>query len=184
MKKFMMMMLILPMLSGAAFADEIDDLFAGGENTEFDFERFGDEHIMEAIAHDAGIACKKGLCTFSSVDTDYHEFTINMNAGIGNNASSGFGGFNGGGTNINLNTGANAGGLTFRDRLHVGLNIQFKKGRCTRKVNVPRSLYYAINRYMYGLMNEDSTTRRSFTPADEAMILFYTTVMKQADGCK
>lgn len=42
---------------------------------------------------------------------------------------------------------------------------------------------YALNRYMYGLMTETGGTRRGFTPADEAMIMFYTTVMKQATGC-
>jgi hypothetical protein len=36
---------------------------------------------------------------------------------------------------------------------------------------------------MYGLMAEDGGTRRGFTPADEAMIMFYTTIMSKASGC-
>jgi hypothetical protein len=36
---------------------------------------------------------------------------------------------------------------------------------------------------MYGLISEEGGTRRGFTPADEAMIMFYSTIMKQATGC-
>jgi hypothetical protein len=183
MKNLLMLLSILSMVSFSAFADEIDDLFAGGEDQEFEFERFSEDNIMKAISSDAGIVCKRGLCTLSSVNTKYKEFTINMNGGLGNNASGGFGGFgDGDGTFINL--GEQPGSLSFEDRLHAGINMQLKVGSCVRNVNIPRSLYYSVNRYMYGLMNEDSTTRRSFTPADEAMILFYTTIMKQANGCK
>jgi hypothetical protein len=31
-------------------------------------------------------------------------------------------------------------------------------------------------------MQETGETRKGFTPADEAMIMFYTTIMKQASG--
>ena len=181
MKKIIMLLALLGLSLTPSFADEIDDLFAGGEDTEFDFERFDDNNIMEAIAHDAAIACKNGLCTLTSVDTRYGEFSINLNGGMGNNSSGGFGSF-GQGTSINFNTGS--GTMTFEDRLHFGLNIQYKRGRCTRKVNVPRSLYYSINRYLYGLMDEEGNTLMELTSADEAMILFYTTVMRQANGCK
>jgi hypothetical protein len=188
----MKFLFILSLLLGAsinAYADNIDDLFAGGEDREFEFARFSEANVMEAISHDAGIACKNGLCTLTSNDTRFKEFTINMNGGIGNNESGGFGGYgpgNGSGYNIYLpgNGGGIVPGLSFNDRLHANINIQLKLGTCTRSVKIPRSLYYAINRYMYGLMNEDSTTRRSFTPADEAMIMFYTTVMKEASACK
>jgi len=182
MKKIIAIICLLSISSFQAFADEIDDLFAGGEDQEFEFERFSEENVMEAIAHDAGIVCRRGLCTLTSNDTRYNEFSININGGFGNNASGGFGGF-GNGTYINLGQGKQ-GDLTLVDRTHGNVNLQLKIGSCRRKINIPRSLYYSINRYMYGLMNEDSTTRRSFTPADEAMILFYTTIMKEASACK
>ena len=179
--KNLLLILALTFSVNTVMADSIDDLFGSGEDQEFEFERFEENNVMKAIAHDAGIVCRKGLCTLSSVSTKYKEFTINMNGGLGNNASGGFGGFgDGDGTFINL--GGEQGTLSFEDRLHAGINMQLKIGSCTRNVNIPRSLYYSVNRYMYGLMNEDSTTRRSFTPADEAMIIFYTTVSKQVTG--
>ena len=181
MKKLIVLLALLGLSIAPTFVDEIDDLFAGGVDSEFDFERFDDNNIFTAIAHDAAIACKDGLCTLSSVDTNYNEFSINLNSGMGNNnASAGSGGFDG--TNITFNNNANE--MTFEDRLHVGINISYKRGNCTRKVKVPRSLYIAINRYMYGLMDEEGNTLLELTSADEAMILFYTTIMKQANGCK
>jgi hypothetical protein len=192
MKKLLTVFSLMAVFSGQVMADNIDDLFAGGEDREFEFERFSEANVMEAISHDAGMSCKKGLCVLTSNDTRFKEFTIVMNGGMGNNSSNGFGGYgpgnnNGGGIGIFLPTtggGTNYGDLPFESRLHANINIQLKVGTCSRSVKIPRSLYYAINRYMYGLMNEDSTTRRSFTPADEAMILFYTTVMKEASACK
>ena len=181
--KNLLLILALAFSVNTVMADSIDDLFGAGEDQEFEFERFEESHVMKAIAHDAGMVCKKGLCKLTSVDTKWKEFTINMNGGLGNNASGGFGGFgDGDGTFINFDGGNQP--QNIEDRLHAGINMQISVGTCVRSVNVPRALFYSIQRYMYGLMNEDSTTRRSFTPADEAMILFYTTVMKQANGCK
>jgi hypothetical protein len=186
MKKLLTAFGLLALISGPVMADNIDDLFAGGEDREFEFEKFSEANVMAAIAHDAGIACKNGLCTLTSNDTKYKEFSINMNGGMGNNSSSGFGGYGPGNGNGGFITfgGQPPANLPFEDRLHANINVQLKVGSCTRTAKIPRSLYYAINRYMYGLMNEDSTTRRSFTPADEAMIMFYTTVMKEASACK
>lgn len=186
MKKLLVVLGLFGFLSGTVLADDIDDLFGRSDSEqEFDFDRFDDNHVMEAIAHDAGIVCKRGLCTISSISNKYKEVSFNVNGGIGNNASGGFGGFGSGngGTNINFNNN-NTTGQPFEDRVHASVNIQFKAGTCETKVNIPRSLYYALNRYMYGLLNSDATTRRSFTPADEAMIIFYTTVSKQAQSCK
>jgi hypothetical protein len=184
MKKLILMFGVLFLSLPFAFADSIDDMFAGGENQETGFERFSERNVMEAISHDAGIACHKGLCTISSVGTKYKEFVINMFGGIGN-SNNGFGNGFTSGTIIAVG-GQPAGsiGLNNSSGPNAGISLQIRIGDCVQSINIPRSLYYSVNRYMYGLLNEDSTTRRSFTPADEAMILFYTTIMNKANGCK
>ena len=90
------------------------------------------------------------------------------------------GGFsNGGGTTVIVpGTGGNYSSEPF-----FGVSLRYTRAKCTQMVKVPRSLYIGINRYMYGLINEDGGTRRGFTPSDEAMIMFYSTIMKQASGC-
>jgi hypothetical protein len=156
---------------------DVDDIFAGGTR-EFEFERFDDDSILMAINQDARIACNNnGLCKLTSVTSNDMRFTAQFNFGEGNMWNSGLGGT---GTNIIIpGTGANFG----TNQPYYGVTLKFTAGKCTQTVNVPRSVYYAINRYMYGLMTEEGGTRRGFTPADEAMIMFYTTVMKQATGC-
>jgi hypothetical protein len=172
MKKLIFLLTMINLVSFPAFADRVDDMFGGGNNDEFDFEEpFSKENVLRAISHDAGMACKRGVCTISSTDTKWKDFTFNINSGYGRPS---FGG--GGGTNVflgNVGNGANS-----RYGNH-GLNITVSVGACSQKVNVPRSLYYSLNKYLYGLTNSDGTSRRSFTPADEAMIIFYTTVSKQ-----
>ena len=74
-------------------------------------------------------------------------------------------------------TGINGNAMTW------GVNIAYNVGHCTQTVMVPRALFYALNRYMYGLMQANGEAKKGFTPADEAMIMFYTTIAKQATGC-
>lgn len=156
-------------------SQEVQDIF-GCETNEFSFEKFDDSTILMAINRDARIACNaSGLCRISSVTSNDRRFTASFSIGEGNTFGSGLGN----GTNIIVPGNGNLGST----EPYYGITLKFTTGRCTQTVNVPRAVYYAVNRYMYGLMTETGGTRRGFTPADEAMIMFYTTIMKQATGC-
>lgn len=172
MKKFFLIALAL--FSLQVFAQDVDDLFGGGE-TEFEFERFSDGEILLQIDRDAEVACKNGVCTLHSVSNRYGGWEVSFNVGEGQNVN------NGGGTNIY--TGDSGNNCRDCPRDFWGIQIKYGAGRCTQTIQVPRAVYYAVNRYMYGLMTEDGGTRRGFTPADEAMIMFYTTIMSKASGC-
>lgn len=156
-----------------------DDVFGGG-NDEFDFEKFDNESILVAIKRDMEVACNKaGLCTLSAVTTNDRRFTAQFNVGEGNPMSN-YGGNSGTGTTVIV---PGAGNAYPDSQPYYGINLRYTLGRCTQTVKVPRALYISMNRYMYGLMTEEGGTRRGFTPADEAMIMFYSTIMKQATGC-
>lgn len=174
MKKVLLMLALL--LSSATFAGgDIDDMFGGGED-QFEFERFSDNQILLAIDADAEIACRHGLCTLHSVSNNYGGWSVSFNVGEGSQMN------NNGGTNIY--TGGQSGyGCNDCPRDYWGIQIRYGRGQCTQTIKVPRSVYYAVNRYMYGLMTEEGGTRRGFTPADEAMIMFYTTIISKATGC-
>ncbi|MDD4974342.1 MAG: hypothetical protein PHY93_08310 [Bacteriovorax sp.] len=179
MKTILALALLLTSLISASKADDIDDIFNTG-NGEFKFERFSNEGILLAIDKDAKIACmSNGQCVLSSVKSDSNGWEVSFNVGQGNNINS-----NGGTTIITggydtgkTNTCNTCNGVSW------GVTLAYKVGHCTQTVMVPRSLYYALNRYMYGLMQETGETKKGFTPADEAMIMFYTTIAKQASGC-
>lgn len=160
-------------------SQEVREIF-GCETDEFSFERFDDSTIMMAINRDARIACNSsGLCRFSSVTSNDRRFTLSFNVGEGNTWGTGLGN----GTNIIVPGNSGLGCGNNCSEPYYGITLKYTAGRCTQTVNVPRAIYYAVNRYMYGLMTETGGTRRGFTPADEAMIMFYTTIMKQATGC-
>lgn len=175
------------MLISPAFAQKVprvqtqehdyDDTFGSG-NDEFEFERFDNESILVAIKRDMEVACNNaGLCTLSAVTSTDRRFTATFNVGEGNQ----MGNFSGStGTTVIVPGATN----TYPEsQPYYGVSLRFTTGRCTQTVKVPRALYISMNRYMYGLMAEEGGTRRGFTPADEAMIMFYSTIMKQATGC-
>lgn len=172
MKKLSLLFTLL--LASNLYAGTIDDIFAPGDD-QFQFERFSDEMVLVQIDQDANIACKDGLCTLHSVTNNYGGIEVSFQIGEGNTSNSGSGSV------TNIYTGGN--GNNIGDGTFWGFNIRYKRGNCTQTINVPRSVYYAINRYMYGLMTDTGGTRRGFTPADEAMIMFYTTIMDKASGC-
>lgn len=179
MNKILALIMTLFLTQTSILSNEIDDLFGSGEDQEFEFQRLDDNTVMLAIAREAEIACSDGLCTLSAVTEDFNEFSVTFSVGEGNVGTSGYGNHSdSNGTIINVGDGGNSG-----DRDFWGVSVRYRVGNCTQQVRVPRSLYIAMNRYMYGLLNDDTSTRRGFTPADEAMILFYTTIMKQASGC-
>ena len=154
-----------------------DDTFGSG-NDEFEFEKFDNHSILVAIKRDMDIACNNaGLCTLSAVTSTDRRFTTQFSIGQGNSMSN----WNGGSGTTVIVPGQN--GDAYGSEPYYGLSIRFTTGRCTQTVKVPRALYISMNRYMYGLMTEEGGTRRGFTPADEAMIMFYSTIMKQATGC-
>ncbi len=170
MKKIILMTALL--MSSFTFATNVDDLFAGGER-EFEFERFADDSILMAIDQDAELACDAGVCTLHAVTNNYGGFEVSFNVGEGEQD-------NGSGTTIYT---GGSGYQTDGNSEYWGFTVKYSRGKCTQRIRTPRSVYYAINRYMYGLMTEEGGTRRGFTPADEAMIMFYTTIMNKANGC-
>lgn len=149
----------------------------GSGSREFEFERFDNDSILLAIKRDMEVACdKRGLCTLSAVTSNDQRFTAQFSIGEGYNPGS----FSGSGTTV-IVPGSN--GYNTGTEPYYGISLRYTRARCTQTIQVPRSLYLSMNRYMYGLMSEDGGTRRGFSPADEAMIMFYSTIMKQASGC-
>lgn len=162
--------------------ENYNDRFGGG-NDEFEFETFDNRSILIQIKRDMDIACDRaGLCTLSAVTSNDARFTTQFNVGVGSQYGGWNNGSSGTGTTVIVPNGNNC-TTGCENEPYYGLSLRYTRGRCTQRVLVPRALYISMNRYMYGLMAEDGGTRRGFTPADEAMIMFYSTIMKQASGC-
>ena len=181
-KKLLFLLLTILLVQSVALGQKFpggDDDFGDGSD-EFDFERFSNESVLRMIDNDAEFACSRGgLCTIHSVTSNDRRFTASFSfvEGQPNNQ------FGSGGGTVVVAGGGNGQNCTSCPRDYWGVNLEFTSGRCTQTIMVPRSLYYSMNRYMYDLMDENGNTRRGFDPAKEAMIMFYSTIMKEAKGC-
>jgi hypothetical protein len=183
MKKLMSVCLAL--LSISSFAANgtgdgtIDDDFSRGSD-EFEFEQFSNENVLNMIEQDMEFACNRGgLCTLHAVTQSDSRFTVSFNVGEGSPLS----GMNKPEGSVIITGGSGAGSDPYGSQEYWGLTLQHSVGTCTQNIKVPRSLYMSMNRYMYDLMDENGNTRRGFDPSKEAMIMFYSTIMKEANGC-
>jgi len=139
-------------------------------------------YISKMIAENMSIQCYRGLCEMAMVDTRGEAFVAEVSAGYGvQNGMNGMGG-SGGGTGGGLVV-VSSGAYATTPQPYAGVTLRYVAQHCKQSVRVPVSLYVSMNTYLYNLINEDGTTKRTFDPAEQTMILFYTTVMKQANGC-
>lgn len=170
MKKLLFILSSVFLLVPCSWADS-DDIFeeiAGGSD-EFEFVRYSPEVVQMKIREDMEVACKDGLCTlFAYQQEKGGQWITSFNVGYGYNGD------------YETDDDVDTGGFG----PYVGVTVKYQsKTTCTEKINVPRSLYIAMNTYMFDLINEDGTTKRTLTAAAEAMMMFYSTIIKQTKGC-
>lgn len=134
-----------------------------------------DVAIQIEIAKNMEIACKGDRCELTSITNNGHKFSVTLAEGIGNNNVSSTGSV------VVVGNGPTNG--TSKPQPFVSLTLQYTYQNCTQTVLVPRALYRVINTYLRKLINEDGSTKKKFSPAEETMILFITTIMNQAKGC-
>lgn len=153
----------------------------GGGAGEYEQIYYTPAYISKMIANDMKIQCHRGLCEMAMVDTRGQAFVAEVYAGYGNQMgmNGGMMGGNGGGVVVLGGNGA----FNNTPQPYFGVTLRYVAQHCKQSVRVPTSLYVSMNTYLYNLINEDGTTKRTFDPAEQTMILFYTTIMKQATGC-
>jgi hypothetical protein len=126
----------------------------------------------------ANLACNGSLCTLFSISANKKSFTITTSLG------NGMSGMQTGGTNNYYgNTQANQQGVT--GQLGYNISVSWDNTNCTKNVNVDKSVYDSVTTYMRELLNStagEPSTYPQFTPAEQTMLLFYTTVMDLTKG--
>lgn len=126
----------------------------------------------------ANLACNGSLCTLFSVSVNKKSFNITTYVGDGMPGQQNGGTNNYYGNNQTGQTGA-------QGKLGYGIQITWDNTHCTKDVNVDRSVYDSVTTYMRELLNStpgEASTYPQFTPAEQTMILFYTTVMDLTKG--
>lgn len=141
-------------------------------STEFDPPGYSEAEIQQKIQNEMAIACSGNLCKIVGQDNQGSGWTVTFQIGYGNNTNTG----NGdiiyvGGTN-NTNNGAFA-----------NITVSYKNFKCRSNLLVTPAVYRFVNTYLYNMVNADGSVKRNFSPADQTVILFYTTMLNKVDSC-
>jgi hypothetical protein len=150
--------------------------FDGG-SPEFDERpnpKYTEAEIQRKIENEMQIACSGNLCRIVGTDSQGSGWTVQFNVGYG--SSSG----NGTGNNFFIGTTA----PTTENNYYAGLTITYRNYTCQSSLKVTPSVFRFVNTYLYNMVNSDGSTKRNFSPADQTVILFYTTMLNKVDNCK
>jgi hypothetical protein len=171
---FIALLLSLPSQTRAE-AEDTDDFESGApELQEQEPVRWSDGRVLWEVMKGARVACQADRCELASIDSQGKSFTVEFNSGYGNQNGNASG----------------SGVIIIGDQIAqpplqpwISLTLRYTESTCRSQVNVPRSLYISMNTYLYRLLNADGTPQKVLTPAQQTMILFYTTILNQAKGC-
>lgn len=158
------------------FAAWAEDEFSEG-SPEYDTKlesHYNEAEIQKKIEEEMAVSCKGNLCSIVSSDGTGEGWTVSMQVGYGTNQNGSGNNFYIGGSGINNNN-AN---------YYTGITVTYKNQKCTSQLNVTPAVYRFVQTYLYDMVNADGTTKRNFSPADQTVTLFYTTILNKVDNCK
>jgi hypothetical protein len=122
----------------------------------------------------ASITKDGAFCKLEGVNTKSESFVAQFSTGVGNNLNAG----SGNGTVI-VNSTQNP-----TPQPYIGVTLTFTKTNCTQTVLVPVIDYRVFAAFKASLLDENGSPVRTLTPAQQTILLFFTTLAKQATGCQ
>lgn len=170
-KSFVSTLALLLSLTTSVQADEFD-----GGSPEYDprpSPHYTESEIQKKIENEMQVACRGALCTIVGTDSSGEGWTVSFNVGYGSSANSGGNNFYIGGDGNNSGNDYNA-----------GITVTYKNYSCNSSLRVTPAVYRFVNTYLYNMVNADGSTKRNFSPADQTVVLFYTTMLNKVDNCK
>jgi hypothetical protein len=160
-------------LSLAAWAE--DEFSAGSPEYDADTtSHYSEAEIQKKIEDEMAVSCKGNLCSIVSSDGTGDGWSVSMQVGYGTNQNNGGNNFYIGGNGFNNN----------QANYYTGITVTYKNQKCTSQLNVTPAVYRFVQTYLYDMVNTDGTTKRNFSPADQTVVLFYTTILNKVDNCK
>ncbi|MFP5519454.1 MAG: protease [Bdellovibrionia bacterium] len=167
--------LVLAMAITGAFSASAGE-FDGG-SSEFDqpeYPRYSEAEIQKKIESEMEVACQGNLCKIVGSDSNGSGWTVSFTVGYGNN--------NGSGTGNNFFIGDNV--QTDSDKGYAAVTVTYNNWQCTSELKVTPAVYRFVNTYLYNMVNTDGSVKRNFSPADQTVILFYTTMLNKVENCR
>jgi hypothetical protein len=156
-----------------AHADEF-----GGGSPEYDPRpnpTYNESEIQKKIENEMAVACRGNLCSIVGTDSSGQGWTVSFNVGYGTGNGNSGNSFYIGSDGKNGNMG---------NDYYAGITVTYQTYTCNSTLRVTPAVYRFVNTYMYNMVNSDGSTKRNFSPADQTVILFYTTMLNKVDNCR
>lgn len=156
--------------------------YAGGEfdegAPEYDQQQLPnrtDADIQKQIKDEMAIACSGNLCQIVGADSQGSSWTVSFNVGYGQPTGNANGG-------DSIYIGDN--NASSSDKGYAGITVTYRNYKCSSQLRVTPAVYQFVNTYMYNMINHDYSTKRNFSPTEQTVILFYTTMLNKVENCK
>lgn len=162
---------ILLAMSMQVNASEFDD--GSGEFNPRPLPQYSEAELQKKIENEMAIACSGNLCKIVGQDSSGSGWTVQFQVGYGR--------ANGGeGDTIYI------GDYDSGDRDNSGfasITVTYKNYKCRSNLLVTPAVYRFVNTYLYNMVNSDGSVKRNFSPADQTVVLFYTTMLNKVSTC-
>lgn len=135
---------------------------------------YSEAELQKKIENEMAIACSGNLCKIVGQDSSGSGWTVQFQVGYGNSNNNSNGDtiyIGGDGNNDNNNKG------------YASITVTYKNYKCRSNLLVTPAVYRFVNTYLYNMVNSDGSVKRNFSPADQTVVLFYTTMLNKVSSC-
>ncbi|ASD62899.1 protease [Bdellovibrio bacteriovorus] len=154
-----------------ATANEFDD--GTGEFDPRPLPQYSEAELQKKIENEMAIACSGNLCKIVGQDSSGSGWTVQFQVGYGR-ANGGDGDTIYIGDYDNGNNNSNG---------YANITVTYKNYKCRSNLLVTPAVYRFVNTYLYNMVNSDGSVKRNFSPADQTVVLFYTTMLNKVSSC-
>lgn len=172
MKSLFMVVLALCAVSTNLNASEFDQ--GAPEYDERPITIRTEAEIFKSIQDEMVVACQGNMCQIVGSDNEGSSWTVSFSVGYGQ--------VPGGGSGNSIYIGDQSNGD--RNRGFAGITVTYKNYKCKTNLRVTPAVYQFVNTYMYNMINHDYSTKRNFSPAEQTVVLFYTTMLNRVEACR
>jgi hypothetical protein len=172
MKLKMLLSAILIATSVQAIAGEFDD--GSGEFDPRPLPQYSEAELQKKIENEMAVACSGNLCRIVGQDSSGSGWTVQFQVGYGR--------ANGTGEGDTIYIG-DYGDRNDNNKGFASITVTYKNYKCRSNLLVTPAVYRFVNTYLYNMVNADGSVKRNFSPADQTVVLFYTTMLNKVNSC-
>ncbi|WP_415061200.1 protease [Bdellovibrio sp.] len=133
---------------------------------------YSEAELQKQIENEMAVACSGNLCKIVGQDSHGSGWTVQFQVGYGRaNGGNGDTIYIGDYRDNNDNKG------------FASITVSYKNYKCHSSMLVTPAVYRFVNTYLYNMVNSDGSVKRNFSPADQTVILFYTTMLNKVNSC-